>query len=104
LSRPFTVLGAATALLVAAAVNRARTRAEEEGRPLPDVLRELVTRLPQDVSTIPEDARRAIEEGKIAAAQREAEVDEDLRRAREALGKTRTGAAPAASTPPAPPA
>jgi hypothetical protein len=96
LSRALTVLGAATAVVLAAAVNRARTRAEEEGRPVADVLRELLARVPQDLSTIPEDARRAIAEGKIAAAQREAEVEEDLRRAREARGKTSSGAEAAA--------
>jgi hypothetical protein len=86
--RAFVALGAVTSLVAAAILNKARTRAEEQGRPLADVLREMVQRLPQDLSTIPDDVKRAVHDGRIAAAQRQAEVEEMLRRAREARGRT----------------
>jgi hypothetical protein len=88
--RVFVVLGAATSLVVALALSRARRLAEEQGRPLGDVLREMAARLPEDLRSIPEDARRALDEGRVAAARRQAEVERDLARAREARGK-RTG-------------
>jgi hypothetical protein len=96
--RAFAALGAVTSLLAAAVVSKARTRAEEDGRPLADVLREMVRRIPQDLSTIPDDVKRAVHDGRIAAAQRQAEVEEMLRRAREARGRT------SHTPPPQPPA
>jgi hypothetical protein len=84
--RLFAVLGAATSIAVAVALGKARRLADEQGRPLADVLREMLARLPQDLSTIPDDLKRAVEEGRIAAARRQAEVEEQLRRAREARG------------------
>ena len=51
---------------------RAQEIADEEGRPLADVLSDLPRRLWHDIETIPDDLRSAAEEG-AAAAHRSAE-------------------------------
>jgi hypothetical protein len=51
---------------------RAQEIADEEGRPLADVLSDLPRRLWHDIETIPDDLRSAAEEG-TAAAHRSAE-------------------------------
>jgi hypothetical protein len=51
---------------------RAQEIADEEDRPLSDVLTDLPKRLWQDIETIPDDLRSAAEEG-VAAAQRSAD-------------------------------
>ena len=85
--RIFTALGAAASLVAALVITRARRQADDEGRPLAEVLREMAERLPQDLRTLPEDAKRAVEEGRVAAARRQAEVERDMARAREARGR-----------------
>jgi hypothetical protein len=77
-----TALGVALAGGAAYVVERARRIAEEEGRPLSDVLAEMPSRLRSDLATIGDDLREAAEEGKSAAARREQEIDEELRAAR----------------------
>jgi hypothetical protein len=62
---------------------RARRIAEEEGRPLSEVLAEMPSRLRADLGTIGDDLREAADEGKSAAARREQEIDDDMRAARE---------------------
>jgi len=51
---------------------RAHEIADEEGRPLSDVLSDLPRRLWQDIETIPDDLRSAAEEG-VSAAHRTAD-------------------------------
>jgi hypothetical protein len=57
-------------------LSRARAIAEEEGRPLADVLIQLPGRLAGDVSTIGDDLREAADEGKFAADDAAREFDE----------------------------
>jgi hypothetical protein len=82
-SKLATLLGLAAAGAAAVVVERARRIAEEEGRPLSDVLAEMPGRLRADLSTIGDDLREAADEGKSAAARREQEIDEEMRAARE---------------------
>jgi hypothetical protein len=82
-SRLATLLGLAAAGAAAVVVERARRIAEEEGRPLSEVLAEMPGRLRADLSTIGDDLREAADEGKSAAARREQEIDEEMRAARE---------------------
>ena len=51
---------------------RAQEIAEEEGRPLADVISDLPRRLWHDLETIPDDVRDAAQEG-VAAAHRSAD-------------------------------
>jgi len=51
---------------------RAQEIADEEDRPLTDVVSEMPRRLWQDLQTIPDDLRKATEEG-VAAAHRSAD-------------------------------
>ena len=71
-------LGLAAIGAAAFVVERARRIAEEEGRPLGDVLRDMPGRLRTDVSTLGEDIREAADEGRSAAARREHEIDEEI--------------------------
>jgi hypothetical protein len=82
-SKLATLLGLAAAGAAAVVVERARRIAEEEGRPLSEVLAEMPGRLRADLSTIGDDLREAADEGKSAAARREQEIDEEMRAARE---------------------
>jgi hypothetical protein len=82
-SKRATLLGLAAAGAAAVVVERARRIAEEEGRPLSEVLAEMPGRLRADLSTIGDDLREAADEGKSAAARREQEIDEEMRAARE---------------------
>jgi hypothetical protein len=79
-------IGAVVALAGAAAaayvVERARRIAEEEDRPLADVLRDMPGRLRSDVTSLGDDIREAAEEGKSAAARREREIDEEIQAVR----------------------
>jgi hypothetical protein len=77
-------LAAVVGVAGAYVVQRARRVAEQEGRPLTDVLPELPHRLAEDVATIPRDLRMAAHEGKLAADRRVHELDEYLRRAGDA--------------------
>lgn len=83
MSKLATLLGLAAAGAAAVVVERARRIAEEEGRPLSEVLAEMPGRLRADLSTIGDDLREAADEGKSAAARREQEIDEEMRAARE---------------------
>jgi hypothetical protein len=82
-SKLATLLGLAAAGAAAVVVERARRIAEEEGRPLSEVLAEMPGWLRADLSTIGDDLREAADEGKSAAARREQEIDEEMRAARE---------------------
>ncbi|MDX6522975.1 MAG: hypothetical protein QOI17_488 [Gaiellales bacterium] len=83
MSKLATLLGLAAAGAAAVVVERARRIAEEEGRPLSEMLAEMPGRLRADLSTIGDDLREAADEGKSAAARREQEIDEEMRAARE---------------------
>jgi hypothetical protein len=76
--------GLALGVSAAAALvyERARKVAENEGRPLSEVLAEMPSRLMADLGTIGDDLRDAAEEGREAAGRREQEIDEELRAAR----------------------
>jgi hypothetical protein len=71
-------LGLAAIGAAAFVVERARRIAEEQGRPLSEVLREMPGRLRNDVSTLGDDIREAADEGRSAAARREQEIDEEI--------------------------
>jgi hypothetical protein len=91
-SRVAATLGLAAVGAAAFVVERARRIAEEEGRPLSDVLRAMPGRLRDDLSTLGDDLREAAEEGKSAATRREQEIDEEI----EAIRRTgASGAQPA---------
>jgi hypothetical protein len=81
--RVLAVVGVAVAAAAVLMVERARRTAAEEGRPLAGVLRDAARRLPDDLRTIPDDVREAARVGRIAAARRQAQIDEELRRVRE---------------------
>jgi hypothetical protein len=82
-SKLATMFGLAVAGAAAVVVERARRIAEDEGRPLSEVLAEMPGRLRADLGTIGDDLREAADEGKSAAARREQEIDEEMRAARE---------------------
>jgi hypothetical protein len=69
--RRLLLVGVAASAAVAV-YRRAQEIADEENRPLADVLSDLPRRLWQDLGTIPDDLRSAAEEG-VAAAHRSAE-------------------------------
>ena len=77
-------LAAVVGVAGAVVVQRARRLAEQEGRPLAEILPDLPHRLVEDVATIPRDLRMAANEGKLAAERRVHELDETLRTARDA--------------------
>ena len=79
----FALLGLATSAAAALVYGRARGIAEREQRPLTDVLAEMPGRLAGDVSTIGDDLRQAADEGRAAAARRQAQLDEELGQARQ---------------------
>ena len=78
MSRVAGTLGLAAIGAAAFLVERARRMAEEQGRPLSEVLRELPGRLRKDLSTLGDDIREAAGEGQSAAARREQEIDEEI--------------------------
>ena len=63
------MLGIATSAAAVYVYNRAREIAENEDRPLADVLAEMPGRLMGDLQTMGDDLRDAAEEGKEAADQ-----------------------------------
>ena len=77
-------LAAVVGVAGAVVVHRARRLAEQEGRPLTEILPDLPHRLVEDVATIPRDLRMAANEGKLAAERRVHELDETLRTAQDA--------------------
>lgn len=74
------VLAAAGAGLLA--YDRAKRIAEDENRPLGEVLAELPAKLLADLRTIPDDLREAAGEGRSAAERRSREIDDDIADAR----------------------
>jgi hypothetical protein len=81
-SRVAAVVGLALAGAAALIYERARRIAEEEDRPLSEVLNEMPARLMADVQTVIDDMRDAAEEGVEAAHRREDELDDQMRAAR----------------------
>lgn len=75
-------MGLAAAGAAVLVYDRARRIAEDEGRPLSEVLAEMPGRLLDDLGTIGDDLREAADEGRSAAARREQEIDDDMRAAR----------------------
>jgi hypothetical protein len=61
-------------------------RAEDENRPLGEVLAEMPGKLFADLRTIPDDLRDAAEEGRSAAERRSQEIDDDIAAARSNAG------------------
>ena len=68
------LLAAALVAGGAALYRRAQEIAEQEDRPLVDVISELPGRLWRDLGTIPDDLRAAAEEGRSAAQRAAADV------------------------------
>jgi hypothetical protein len=81
-TRLATLLGLAVAGAAALVYERARRIADEEGRPLTDVLSEMPARLAADAQTIVDDLRASAGEGVEAAHRREDELDDMMRAAR----------------------
>jgi hypothetical protein len=80
------MLGLAAAGVVVLAYDRARRIAEDENRPLGEVLAEMPGKLFADLRTIPDDLRDAAEEGRSAAERRSQEIDDDIAAARSNAG------------------
>jgi hypothetical protein len=76
------MLGLAVAGAAVLAYDRAKRIAEDEGRPLGEVLAEMPGKLFADLRTIPDDLREAAEEGRSAAERRSQEIDDDIADAR----------------------
>lgn len=74
-----TLLGVAAVGAAAYVYHRAQQLAEQEGRPVGDVLREMPGRLASDFNSIGDDVRAATDDGKQAAQDRQDEIDEELR-------------------------
>jgi hypothetical protein len=81
-SRSATLLGVAVVGAAALIYERARRIADEEGRPLTEVLAEMPGRLRGDLGTIGDDLREAADEGRQASDRRKQEIDEDMQAAR----------------------
>jgi hypothetical protein len=81
-SRAATLLGVAVAGAAAVVYERARRIADEEGRPLSEVLAEMPGRLRSDLGSIGDDLREATDEGRKASDRRKQEIDDDMRAAR----------------------
>jgi len=76
------MLGLAAAAAAVLAYDRAKRIAEDENRPLGEVLAEMPGKLFADLRTIPDDLREAAEEGRSAAERRSQEIDDDIADAR----------------------
>jgi hypothetical protein len=72
------MLGLAAAAAAVLAYDRAKRIAEDENRPLGEVLAELPGKLFADLRTIPDDLREAAGEGKSAAERRSQEIDDEI--------------------------
>ena len=72
---PLVVAGAAAA---AAAVQRVRRMAEEEGRPVSEILADLPERLRKDLASLPDDLRAALDDARDAGERREHALDREL--------------------------
>jgi hypothetical protein len=80
------MLGLVAAGAAVLAYDRAKRIAEDEGRPLGEVLAEMPGKLFADLRTIPDDLREAAEEGRNAAERRSQEIDDDIAAARADAG------------------
>ena len=76
-----TFLGVAVVGAAAYVYHRAQQIAEQEGRPVSDVLREMPSRLTEDIGSIGDDFKAATDDGRQAAQDRQDEIDEELRNA-----------------------
>jgi hypothetical protein len=74
----FLLAGITTSAVGAYLLTRAREIADEEGRPLADVLVEMPGRIVSDLSTIGDDLHEAADEGRIAADEAAKEFDEEI--------------------------
>jgi len=72
------MLGLAAAGAALLAYDRAKRIAEDEGRPIGEVLAEMPGKLFADLRTIPDDLRDAADEGRSAAERRSQEIDDDI--------------------------
>ncbi|HWH64791.1 MAG TPA: hypothetical protein VNS99_01770 [Gaiellales bacterium] len=72
------MLGLAAAAAAVLAYDRAKRIAEDENRPLGEVLAEMPGKLFADLRTIPDDLREAAEEGKSAGERRSQEIDDEI--------------------------
>jgi hypothetical protein len=81
-SRAAGLVGVAVVGAAALLYDRARRIAEDEGRPLTEVLTEMPSRLRSDIGTIGDDLREAADEGRMASDRRKTEIDEDMQQAR----------------------
>jgi hypothetical protein len=81
-TRVAALVGLAVAGAAALVYDRARRIAEEDDRPLSEVLSEMPGRLAADLQTMVDDLREAAEEGVDAAHRREEELDDQMRAAR----------------------
>ena len=82
MNRAATLLGVAVAGAATLVYERARRIADEESRPLSEVLAEMPGRLRSDLGSIGEDLREAADEGRMASDRRKQEIDEDMQAAR----------------------
>ena len=82
MSRAATLLGVAVVGAAALIYDRARRIADEEGRPLSEVLTEMPGRLRSDLGTLGDDLREAADEGRMASDRRKQEIDDDMQAAR----------------------
>ena len=78
MSRPARVAGLAALAAGAYLVDRVRVIAEQQQRPLVDVVVELPGILANDLSTLGEDVREAVDEGRAAVPRKMAEIDDQL--------------------------
>jgi hypothetical protein len=63
------------------AARRLAELAEQEGRPVAEVVNELPGRLSTDLASVPDDLRMAVREGRLAAERRMRELDDQVRAA-----------------------
>lgn len=68
----------AGAAAVAAAVQRVRRMAEEQGRPVSEILAGLPERLRRDLASLPDDLRAALDDARDAGERRERALDREM--------------------------
>lgn len=71
-------LGLAAAGAAVLAYDRAKRIAQDQNRPLTEVLAEMPGKLFADLRTIPDDLREAAAEGKSAAERRSQQIDNEI--------------------------
>lgn len=86
MSKLAAMLGLAAAGAAVLAYDRAKRVAEDENRPLGEVLAAMPGKLFADLRTVPDDLRQAAEEGRSAAERRSQEIDDDIAAARADAG------------------